>query len=203
MTQHWEEEFKSAVSKMLLPHDSDGTALLNFLRHWMFRWRIHNVEAMDVLLEAVKRGLVHIQKNEQPIHNPSAWLRGTSLNVLRDKVKEFDKNKHLVAHLEALYGVPQGELPFNSGRNPLAEAEFLEQLETLQKSMDALSADDRLLIRMHFFEEKTYAQIQKYFVDRDSQIIGEATLRQRESRALKRLGKIFLKLYNEGADATH
>lgn len=203
MSQHWEEEFELAVSKMLLPHDSGGTALLRFLRHWALRWQIHDFDAMDTLQEAMKRGLVYIRKSKQPIHNPSAWLRGTGLNVLRDKVKEFDKNKCLVASFKALYEVSQCELPFNSGSNPLAELVLEEQLETLQKSIDALSADDNLLIRMHLFEEKTYAQIQKYFVDRDGQVIAEATLRQRESRALKRLGKIFLKLYNEGVDVAH
>lgn len=198
----WKQEFQLKVSEMLRPNDFDGTALLRFLRHWMFRSRIKNVDALDILQEAVKRGLVYIQGNQQPITNPSAWLRGTCLNILRDKLKERDRNENLVARLDALCGVSQGEIPPNSERSPLAEAEFLEQLETLQKSIDALTTDDRLIICMHFFEEKTYAQIQAYFKRRDDQLIAEATLRQRESRALKRLRKIFLKLYDEGVDAT-
>jgi RNA polymerase sigma factor (sigma-70 family) len=197
----WRQEFQSRVSRMLLPNHSDGTALLRFLRHWMFSWRIHNVEAMDVLQEGVKRGLVYIQEKEKPIANPTAWLRGTCLNILRDKVKEAKQGESLISHLNALYSVSEDGLPLNSRRCPLANAEFSEQVEQLQKAIYDLSPDDKQLICLRFFEEKTYAQIQKYFQARDGQFIAEAALRQRESRALKRLRNIFFKVYDKGADA--
>ncbi len=188
-------QFRTEVSLLLLPNDSRGTAFLRFLRHYIHKWHIKSVDPFDVLLEGTQRGLASIEQTGQPITKAEAWLRSTCLNVLKDKVKQSIKDEKLVQNLIVFYSVHPSHT-----ENPLVEAELLEQIEVLQEAFQRLSVPDQDILRLRFYGEKTYQQIQKTYETLHGQIIDVPALRKRESRALKRLKKLFTKLYQEGVD---
>jgi RNA polymerase sigma factor (sigma-70 family) len=184
----YQADFWNAVSEFLLPNHYKGTALLRFIKHRSGKWGVR-VEPVDVLADAIKRGAEYIQKSGCAISKPEAWLRVTCTNILRDEVKS-----NLKQELYANDIVEQ----MQSFDNPLIETELLEQLEKLQEALRMLSVEDRELIQLRFISGKTYKQVQKFYSagDEEERGIPLATLRQRESRALKKLREVFFKLYH-------
>lgn len=182
------DEFILAVSYLLMPHEFKGTALYKFLINLARQWHISHVDLDEVIVEAVKRGVEHIQKHHEPIRSPEAWIRQVSLNILRRKVDRLVKDERASAMLTVL--TPQA-------KDPLAESEFIEQLECLEIALNRLSGEDQALIRMKFLQRKTYAQIRHHYklMAADGQVPSIPTLRKRESRALRRLRTIFLEIY--------
>lgn len=189
-----QKAFIAEVSLLLLPNNAKGTALLKFLRHYMNKWHIRGKDPYDILLDGISRGLQFIEQTGNPILKAEAWLRSTCLNILKDAVKESIKDEALKKSI-LLDAIDRGQI-----NNPLTGAELLEQLELLQIALKRLPSADRDILQLRFCHEKTYSQIQKYYESLDGQIIQEAALRKRESRALRRLRKRFLKLYEEGVN---
>jgi RNA polymerase sigma factor (sigma-70 family) len=188
-------KFSAEVCRLLLPNDSQGTAFLRFLRHYINKWHIKFVDPFDVLLEGIERGLVFIEQTNQPITKAEAWLRQTCLNILKDKIKQSIKDEKLVQNSIVFHSVHTSHT-----ENPLVKAELLEQIETLQKAFQQLPSSDQDILRLRFYGEKTYQQIQKTYESLDGQIIHITALRKRESRALRRLKKLFVKLYQQQVD---
>lgn len=190
-----QQQFKTEVCNLLLPNHAKGTAFLRFLAHYIHKWHIKSVDPFDVLLEGILRGLRVIEQTGKSIEKPEAWLRGTCLNILKDKVKYSKKNEQLVHDLAVWHSAHSSR-----SEDPLVQSELLEQLETLQEAYQQLPILDREIIHLRFFSGKTYKQIQRTYELLNGQLIQEATLRKREARALKRLEKIFLKLYQSNKD---
>lgn len=188
------QKFIEEVCLLLLPNNSKGTAFLRFLQHYTRKWHLQSIDPYDVLIEGILRGLQAIESGRS-IEKPEAWLRQTTLNILKDKVKHSIKDEQLE---KALVGSQPIQSRYSD--NPLAEAELLEQLEILEKAFQKLPILDRDIIYQRFYLGKTYKQIQSTSESLNGQIIQEATLRKREARALKKLKRIFLKLYQMSAD---
>lgn len=187
-------EFVTAVSYLLMPDEFKGTALYKFLFRFARQWHIANVDLDDVVIEGVKRGVEYILRHDKPIKKPEVWLRQVCLNILRSRVDTTVKDERKVAMATQLAQHP---------KSPLVESELIEQLECLEVALNRLSKADQALIRMKFLHRKTYEQIRqhyKYIAASEEVVVPSVqTLRKRESRALERLRKIFLELYEGGA----
>lgn len=188
------QEFVTAVSYLLMPDEFKGTALYKFLFRFARQWHIANIDLDDVVIEGVKRGVEYILRHDQPIKKPEVWLRQVCLNILRGKVDATIKDERKAAMATQLAQHP---------KSPLVESELIEQLEWLEIALNQLSKADQALIRMKFLHRKTYEQIRqhyKYIAASEEVVVPSVqTLRKRESRALERLRKIFLELYEGGA----
>lgn len=185
---HLVHEFILAVSHLLMANEFQGTALYKFLINLVRRWHIGPVDLDEVIMEAVKRGIEYIQKHHEPIRTPEAWIRQVSLNILRRKVDGVVKSERTVEMITVLAQPAQ---------DPLAESEFIEQLEYLEVALNRLSREDQALIRMKFLQGKTYEQIRQHYalLANDGRVPSIPALRKRESRALQRLRQIFLEIY--------
>ncbi|MBE9138420.1 sigma-70 family RNA polymerase sigma factor [Nodosilinea sp. LEGE 07088] len=181
------DEFMLSVSDLLTPDEFKGTALYKFLLQFSKQWYVAPVDLDDVMLEAVKRGLEHIQTHGQPIKTPAAWLRHVGLNILRDQVDATVKADRKSAMLSDLV---------RPARERLAEAELIKQLGYLQKALDRLSPDDQAILRMKFLQGKPYEQIRQHYTLRSqaAPALSIPALRKRESRALQRLRRVLLEL---------
>ncbi|MBD1874129.1 sigma-70 family RNA polymerase sigma factor [Nodosilinea sp. FACHB-131] len=191
-------EFVTAVSYLLMPDEFKGTALYKFLIRFARQWHIANIDLDDVVIEGIKRGVEYILRHNLPIKKPEVWLRQVCLNILRSKVDATIKDERKVAMATQLA---------QHSKSPLIESELIEQLECLEVALNRLSKADQALIRMKFIHHKTYEQIRqhyKYIAESEEVIVPSAqTLRKRESRALERLRKVFLELYEGGANKFH
>ncbi|MGG6240727.1 sigma-70 family RNA polymerase sigma factor [Nodosilinea sp. AN01ver1] len=184
-------EFLMAVSHLLMPDESKGTSLYKFLNRFVRQWQITHVDPHEVIVEGVERGVEYIHRNNQPIRNPEAWLRQVCLNILRSQVDATIKDERKAQKLTTLAQHPN---------NSLAELTFIEELEHLEDALNSLSSEDQALIRMKFFQRKTYEQIRDNYravvKTGDGSVPTVRQLRRLESRALQRLRENFLKLFN-------
>jgi RNA polymerase sigma factor (sigma-70 family) len=190
-------KFRKEVCCFLLPHNSQGTALLKFIAHYINKWRIRTLDPYDVLIEGIYRGLQTIEEKGTPIEKAEAWLRGACLNILRDEVKHCEKSGKLTKEMKIGHAVR------THSANPLVAAELLEQVEFLQQAYERLSSSDQDIIYQRFYLGKTYKQVQAIYERLNGQKVESSTLRKRESRALERLKKIFLDLYQANKDPAH
>lgn len=193
-TKQLQRDFLNEVSEFLKPNHYKGTALLKFLKHQSARWRVAHLDPYELLSEGIRRGYIHISRTRQPITNPEAWLRSVCLNILRDEVKKAIKDQRLAKQWKDNSYIPD---------TPLAQAELLDQLEKLQQALQRLPIPSQELLQWRFYERKTYQQICELLIRRDGEQISAATLRKRESRALKNLKRIFLQIYQSETDVTH
>lgn len=181
------KNFVSQVSDIVHPNQFSGTALFMFLMSLSQRWNCTHVDIYgEVLTEAVKRGVAYIEDTGKEIYSPKAWLRRTSLNILKDKVKESVREEDKVEQVATLWS------PKHKDK---LSPELVEQLGYLDLAMKRLSKEDRRLIEMRFFESKQYDEIRYIYLSQDGKDISLVALRQRECRALKRLRQHFLVFY--------
>jgi RNA polymerase sigma factor (sigma-70 family) len=186
--QELQKAFSSAVSKLLLPNNPEGTAFLNFVCHYLYVWNIRDIDPKDIISEAVFRGLRFIHLNHQPIKVPKAWLRGTCLNVMKDQVDETVHNDQRSRSLK--------ECSYET-ESPLTIAERLEFLDKFYEALDRLEPNDKDLVQLRLIEDKSYEQIHYWLKVRDGQAPEIPTIRKRYSRALTHLKDVFSMVYQD------
>jgi RNA polymerase sigma factor (sigma-70 family) len=178
--------FCNEVSHLLTPNNFKGTSLYSFVNRLASRWNVHQIDIHEIIIEGVKRGIEHIEKTGEAINKPEAWLRKVCTHILSDEVdkivkeeKKVEKQKH---ELNSIYNtVP-------------SEPDLMCRLEHSDVALRSLSSSDQQIIRLRFFEGKTYEQIQHYY-ELQEEVITIPALRKRESRALKRLRVEFFAIY--------
>lgn len=189
----WVNGFTDEVRRLLLPNEYQGTALYKFLIQMARSYHLPPQEVDAILNEGVKRGVEYIQLKQEPIHQPAAWLRQTCLNIMRSRVDANIKHEKKTQKVTECNPTPP---------NPLEESELIEQLEFLEKALLELSIADQQLLRMKFWEDLTYKQIQYRYKLSDADTVPSIqALRKRESRALAKLRDSFFKIY-EGVQET-
>lgn len=158
------------------------TAIERFLRQFRLSSR---VEAYEVLAEAYLRGKKLMQTG-QVIENPHAWLRSTSFNIVRErsrKLKHQPIDPHLVASLVS-----------DAQENPISLQILREDIDALRLALQRLKAEEpegAELLYLRTVEEWSWQQIREWLIQQNREAPNEVTLRQRASRAKKRLRRIF------------
>lgn len=179
-------DFCNEVSQLLTPNNFKGTSLYAFVKKLANKWNARQVDIHEIIIEGVKRGIEHIEKTGETIEKPEAWLRKVCTHILSDEIdkivkeeKKVEKQKH---DLDNIYNT------FPS------EPDLMCRLERSDEALRSLSASDQQIIRLRFFEGRTYEQIQHYY-ELQEEVITIPALRKRESRALKRLRVKFFAIY--------
>lgn len=179
-------DFCNEVSQLLTPNNFKGTSLYSFVSRLANKWNARQIDIHEIIIEGVKRGIENIEKTGEAINKPEAWLRKVCTHILSDEVdkivkeeKKVERQKH---ELNNIYNT------FSS------EPDLMCRLERSDEALRSLSASDQQIIRLRFFEGKTYEQIQHYY-ELQEEVITVPALRKRESRALKRLRLKFFAIY--------
>lgn len=179
--------FLSQVSEILSPHNSQGDSLLRYLTRVGQQLALNDIDTQEVINEAVTRGLLYIQRRQQAIHNPQAWLRKVCSNILYDYVKHEKRNRQLKAK-----NTNSLELEISDSFSKI-EAE--ETQRALRAAFTQLSKEDQKILHLRFYEGRNYKDIQRYYLGKTGVEVKIPTLRQRESRALRRLRARFEEAY--------
>lgn len=178
-------QFLETVSEILDPKSTEGDVLLSYLERTSRQLNIRDFDVCEVISEAATRGLVMIEKKQERIQNPLAWLRKVCSNILYDMVKDEIKNRKLKVKNSSDFEIP----------NSFSKIESEEAHEALEKAFLQLSENEQEILNLRFYEGRKYREIQEYYVGKTGMKVKEATLRQRESRALKRLRVKFQEEY--------
>nr|WP_293112596.1 sigma-70 family RNA polymerase sigma factor [Moorena sp. SIO4G3] len=140
-------------------------------------------QVYDVIHQTYLRG-IKLLDSGQEIENPRAWIRATSLNVIREmsrkQKKEQSWDSHLIEHQRAVKDSDNSED---------------ENLRLLELALKKLDPKDYKLIVLREIEGLSWKQVVSHLASKGEDIT-EASARQRGNRALKRLRKIFFELKN-------
>ena len=179
--------FKLAIEGLLepktvtKPEEKESYLLLkNFIKRTLSQFNLKNTCVEDIISEVYLRGEKLINSGED-IRNPGAWIRVTAYNVIREIQRQKQKEQ------------PNSELvelkvsPQKTEDNQEREQNFLK----LKQSLQSLNEKDRQILELRFFQDLSWQEVTEYFVSR-GEVVASATVRQRGSRALKRLRKAYL-----------
>ena len=178
-------QFLESVSNVLDPKSSEGDALLYYLERTSRQLNIRDFDVREVISEAATRGLVMIEKKQEGIRNPSAWLHKVCSNILYDMVKDEIRSRELKAKNSNNFEVP----------NSFSKIESEEARKALSKAFSKLSKGDQEILNLRFYEGKHYKEIREYYIGKTGKAVKETALRKRESRALGRLRAKFREEY--------
>jgi RNA polymerase sigma-70 factor (ECF subfamily) len=142
-------------------------------------YRLSDSEAaQEVVQEALARLLDAARTGRLPEPNRiGAYARGIAAHIITD---------HLRAQLRHLPIDTAPERLMETGADPLAQLVSQEEVARVRVALGALSASDRELLRLSYFEGLTPAELAIRL-----QVPGDR-LRKRKQRALDRLRKAFL-----------
>ena len=184
-TEVFKTQFSQEISHILEPSNAQGRSLLNYLQRIAKQLNIKDFDVSELIGEATMRGLAFIDKREEAIEEPQAWLRKVCTFILYDMVKDEKKNRELKAKNIYLLEVPDS----------FSKIESDDQRIALDKAFKRLSKEDREILGLRFYQGKQYKDIQRLYLNKTSTLIKVPTLRKRESRALKRLREFFEEEY--------
>lgn len=147
--------------------------------HLQARW-----EAAEILSEAYLRGQDLISRGTS-IYNPHAWLKRTAYNIVREKVRH--SQRQIPTCREMLEAVPSPD------RDHLGKLDLEAEIDALWQALDQLAQDDpdtMQLLVWRFLEERSWQDIQAS-LQATGTTVSDVALRQRASRAKKRLRQFF------------
>ncbi|MEL6381942.1 MAG: sigma-70 family RNA polymerase sigma factor [Cyanobacteria bacterium J06626_18] len=148
-----------------------GILLLAFFEAKIRQFHVtQHLSPEDVLGEAILRGVKFIRKQAEPIHSPSAWLRRTGYNIVRETYRRHRQERSLDDYLELKAPEPESIEPD-------------ERLPGLNQALIQLPEGDRRMLIWHYVENCSWREIANRV---DST---EMAVRQRGHRAKSRLLK--------------
>jgi predicted RNA polymerase sigma factor len=177
--------FDQALSDLLSPETSTPYPLLHVIQRTLRQYHLADqYEAYEILHEAYLRGKKKLRAGEA-IRNPYAWLKATSVHVIYER-----KRKHRTSTTE-----PQVlEASLADPRLNLMQQQLLnEELDQLYAAMDCLHREDpegACLLYLRLVRGLSWSQICQWRAAAGHPVTSEATLRQRASRAKRRLRDI-------------
>ena len=158
------------------------TAIERSLRQFHLTSRI---EASEILAEAYLRGKKFLQTG-QMINNPHAWLKKTAFNIIREHSRKF--RKYLVEPYE------EGKTLENPSTNLVEKQGIESDLADLYQAFKLLAEEEpegAQLLYLKIIQGLSWQEIHEILSQEGENVPNLATLRQRASRAKKRLRHIF------------
>jgi len=186
-----QDQFLESVSQILDPKNPEGDNLFRYLKRTSRQLNIRDFDVREVISEAATRGLMTIEKKQEEIYNPTAWLRKTGSIILYDMVKDEIKNRELKVKNTGISDIPDS----------FSKIESEEMRGVLAQAFSQLSKEDQKILNLRFYQGKHYKEIQKYYLGKTNTPVKVPALRKRESRALKRLREKFQEEYNSNKPA--
>ncbi|NEQ59227.1 MAG: sigma-70 family RNA polymerase sigma factor [Moorea sp. SIO4A1] len=149
---------------------------------------LHRCDSDDILSQVWEK-VVEVERLERPIENPEAWAKKVGERIiLQEKRRELSEKKSI----QKLEPMIQSQI-FASPRDNLYCDDTLGQMLTLAlKELKQTKPDFHQLLVMRFFRELSWEQISSELYPDTA--ITKTTInkvRQRGSRALKKLREIF------------
>lgn len=182
--QCYKDAFSREVSQVFAPNNKEGSRILTYFERTARQLNIRDFDVREILSEVTCKGLVTIEKKEEPIKSVPAWYRCIGINLIKDRVKAEIKARKLVQkhayHAEAS----------DSWLKLMLEEEGAAAAD----AFELLSSEDQEILRLRFIEEMRYKDIQAYYQKVKNVSVKVPTLRKRESRAVARLKKQFAKV---------
>ncbi|MBD2105318.1 RNA polymerase sigma factor [Leptolyngbya sp. FACHB-261] len=191
----------------LLASDSNPEArsLFAYLRRMLNQHGLHEYEAKDILSEVWLRTISKFESGQVThIEICGAWTRRVAFNYINELSRDEAKRKKPVRELNRRHTglnqeglltdflIESGVVSQDNGSGIEDEAD--ENLRTISFAFERLSKDDRQILYLQFVDGLSFKQISERLSSEGRRTSSEAALRQRSSRARKKLRRIFHQL---------
>ncbi len=167
-------------SDLLKQDRSDWIKLCSFARLRLRQFKLDgSYDPAYVMNEALIRACEAI-RNGKSIEKPSAWLRATMMNIVRELSRQ--KSDHIELDENSLEGLENSVAP-----------DLTEEFRWSKIAFRKLKPQDRKLLRLKIVNGLHWREIQEIYAA-EGQHVSETTLRQRKTRALRRLRELYFDL---------
>lgn len=180
------QKFDSAIQLLLKSENLNSTqydalSVFPFIKGKLKQFHLVNFNVYDIINEVYIRGVKLIESG-QPIRKPSAWIRVTALNVIREISRNQTKWK-LVDYSSVEYAVASEE-----AKNSLVSEDAInEYLKSLQMSVQELEPKDRQILELWKVKGLSWKEVAENLDLNGEEVPSLPTLRKRGERALERL----------------
>ena len=167
-------------------NNASREALLNRAQRLIKQAKISSISPYDVLYESLIRGLDYIFCKGKSIHNPSGWVYRLVPRVIGDHVRREQRERQLkerlLSNIEEYSSNQIEDDPFNE--------HSAERYKKVRKSFDQLKDIDKEIVYLHVILGKSYKEIKEHIIEIHQSDYSLDALRQRVSRALKKMRKV-------------
>ncbi|WOD37861.1 sigma-70 family RNA polymerase sigma factor [Nodosilinea sp. E11] len=188
-----QDVFDQALSEILGKDNPHATPILSAIQRTLKQYSLHDqYEAHEILHEAYLRGKKKLQTGEL-IHNPYAWLRATAFHVIYERKRKHRSGATDPQVIEAI--LPDHRL------NIMQQQVLSEELDLLYEALALLHDEDpegTCLLYLRNVRGWSWSQISQWLLSEGLPPANETTLRQRASRAKRRLRDIFWQRLAQG-----
>jgi predicted RNA polymerase sigma factor len=191
-----QDVFDQALSDILGRDNPHAYPILNAIQRTLRQYHLADqYEAHEILHEAYLRGKKKLQVGEV-IRNPYAWLKATSFHVIYERKRKHRSSSTDPQVLEAVLPDPR--------LNLMQQQVLSEELDLLYDSLALLHQEDpdgTCLLYLRNVRALSWSQISHWLAAEGQPVPNEAALRQRASRAKRRLHEIFWQRVNQSTSA--
>jgi RNA polymerase sigma factor (sigma-70 family) len=171
--------FNEAINELFSSQDPRNISTLKFIHSRIKQFNL-NCDINSVVSECYLRGIRLIQKGEK-IHNPLAWIRATSYNIIRERSRK--KRKVIVNSL-----VIENCLADTSTEDVAISCQA--ELSLLKKAIAKLSPEDQAILEMRWIKELSWNEVAQ-IISLEGKQLGVDALRKRGQRAFTRLRSLY------------
>ena len=183
-----QDVFDQALSDILGKDNPQAYSILSAIQRTLNQYHLSDqYEVYEILHEAYLRGKKKLQTGEI-ICNPYAWLRATSFNIVYERKRKQRSSATDPQVIEAVLADP---------RLTLMQQQILNsEIDLLYEALEVLYQEDpegTCLLYLRHVRALSWGQIGQWLAAEGRTLPNDATLRQRASRAKRRLRTIFLR----------
>jgi DNA-directed RNA polymerase specialized sigma24 family protein len=160
--------------------------LVNYIKCRLRQFNLYHVTIDDVISESYIRG-VKLLESGQEIENPGAWIRVTSLNVIREMNRNRERQQLVSSNLR------EHKTLVKVNNSLVAEKVDDESLKLLELALQKLELKDYKIILWREIEGLSWKDVVRNLAA-EGEIVSEVSARQRGRRALGRLRTVYFSI---------
>ncbi|MEQ9550204.1 RNA polymerase sigma factor [Coleofasciculus sp. G2-EDA-02] len=183
-----EDAIDAAVTEILEKNNPHAYSTLTFIHRSLMQYNLASrVEPYEVLNEAYVRGKDYIHSGGS-IRNAHAWLKSTSLNIIRELSRKHQKEQSITPELIEL--IPSLVHLTDSTLTP---QDLNQRWNALLDALNTLSRTEPEGVRLLCLKAQglSWKEIRTHLIQQGTAVKTESTLRQKACRAKKHLRKLY------------
>lgn len=185
--------FNMSIKSLLDAKEYQTYSIIPTIKRYLIQFSLdQDYEPNDIFQEAYIRGLKKIIKLEDIPCIP-AWIKLTSLNIIREKCRDKEKQKQLINRLQ------KHEIESkNLGMDYSIYSRNENYINILHLAIQSLDKKDSTILKLHIVDGLSWRQIGEHFVSIGEEVSNNDALiirlRKRGQRALDRLRQNYYSL---------
>lgn len=169
------QQFNAEIQILLKASNAESRSMLGYIDRLLKQFNLDGrFSVIDIFVIAYLRGVEQLLNPEgKPIRKPKAWMKGTILNIIRERQRSLRREFPLLWEIMA---TPSEQLVFDSAME--------DSFAAVAQAFSRLSEQDRKIIELHKLRGMLWKDVLK---ELGEPYLTLAALRKRGQRALENL----------------